>query len=198
MKNNLMKLFFPALLLMQFVLAAGEAIGQPSGQGWYPAGSYPNEYNMGVTTKVRYHGKPSAYIKSKNVKIHGFGTYMQMSLPGEYLGKSVRMSAYIRSKNITAISEAGMWFRVDGDSNKMLAFDNMGNRPIKGTTRWKKYETTLDVPTGAKAIAYGVLLNGSGEVYFTDIHFEILGPATGKNTGDQALPSQPENLDFEH
>jgi hypothetical protein len=197
MKNNMMKRLFQASFLMLFVLIAGEAIGQPSGEGWFAAGSKPNEYNMGVSTSVRHDGKPSAYIKSKPVKMHGFGTYMQTSLPGEYLGKSVRMSAWIESKNITGMSQAGMWFRVDGDSNKMLSFDNMGDRPIKGTTKWTKYEIVLDVPAGAKDIAFGVLLSGSGEVYFADVNFDILGPATGK-TGNFGMQSKPKNLDFEH
>jgi len=197
MRNNRMKHFFYISFAMLLVLGTGKAVSQPRGAGWFAAGSKPNEYNMGVTTKVRYDGKPSAYIISKPVKLHGFGTYMQTSLPGEYLGKSVRMSAYIRSKNIIgSASWAGLWFRVDGDSGKMLAFDNMQSRPIEGTTGWKKYETTLDVPAGAQDMAYGVLLSGKGEVYFTDIHFDVIGPATGKNTGEE-LPAKPENLDFE-
>jgi len=186
-----------AAFISSLLLFTGKAISQPRGEGWIVSGSNPNEYNMGVTTKVRYLGKPSAYITSKNVKLHGFGTYAQMSQTGDYLGKSVRMSAYISSKNITGASWAGMWLRVDGDRGKVLSFDNMQSRPIKGTTKWKKYETILDVPAGAKDMAYGVLLSGKGDVYFTDMNFEVLGPATGK-TGNSGIPAKPENLDFEH
>jgi hypothetical protein len=200
MKNNMNKHTFSILfsiLSITLTLYATDALAQPTGEGWFRAGSYPKEYEMGVSTEVRHNDKPSAYIKSKPGKMHGFGTYMQTSLPGDYLGKSVKMSAYIKSKDINGTSSAGMWFRVDGDSaKKMLSFDNMDDRPIKGTTDWQKYETILDVPSGAKDIAFGVLLSGSGEVYFTEVNFDILGPATGK-TGNFGIPPKPKNLDFE-
>jgi hypothetical protein len=183
-------------ILIKLILTASAAMCQSQGEGWFIAGSYPNEYEMGVTTKIRHSDKPCAFIKSKHVKLHGYGTYDQASQPGEYLGKSIRMTAWIESKNITGMSWAGMWFRVDGDSGKLLSTDNMYNRPIKGTEKWKKYEIILDVPSNAKEMAYGVWLTGSGEVYFTDMNFEVLGPATGK-TGMSGLRSKPENLDFE-
>jgi hypothetical protein len=202
MKNNMYKHTFSILfsiLSITLVLYATDALAQPTGEGWYPAGSNPKGYKMGVSTDVRHNDKPSAYIKSKHADVSGFGTYMQTAKADDYLGKSVRMSAWIESKDINGKGWAGMWFRVDGDSMKSLSFDNMGDRPIKGTTTWKKYETVLDVPAGAKDMAFGVLLNGGGEVNFTDVNFEILGPATGKTgmTGMIGLPAKPKNLDFE-
>jgi len=187
---------FSITILIKLLLTASGAMCQPQGEGWSIGGSNPNEYDMGVTTKIRHSGKPCAYIKSKHVKLHGYGTYEQASAPGEYLGKSIRMTAWIESKNITGKGWAGMWLRVDGDSGKLLSTDNMYNRPIKGTEKWKKYEIVLDVPSDAKEMAYGVWLTGSGEVYFTEVNFEILGLATGK-TGMIGIPSKPENLDFE-
>jgi hypothetical protein len=64
----------------------------------------------------------------------------------------------------------------------MLAFDNMQNRPIKGTTDWKQYESILDVPEEAANIAFGVLLSGAGKAWLNDVKFEIVGsqvPTTG-------------------
>jgi len=200
MKNNMNKHTYSILFSILFIilaLNAPDALAQPTGEGWYPAGSNPKDYKMGVSTEVRHNDKPSAYIISKHADVSGFGTYMQTAKADDYLGKSVRMSAWIESKNITGAGWAGMWFRVDGDSaKKMLSFDNMGDRPIKGTTTWKKYETVLDVPADAKDMAFGVLLYRGGEVYFADVNFEVLGPATGK-TGMIGLPAKPKNLDFE-
>ncbi len=204
MKNNMTKHTYSivfSILSIALAFYSTAALAQPTGEGWYPAGSKPNDYKMGVSTEVRHNDKPSAYIKSKHADVsNGFGTYMQTAKADDYLGKSVRMSAWIQSKDINGAGWAGMWFRVDGDSaKKMLSFDNMGDRPIKGTTKWTKYETVLDVPAGAKDMAFGVLLYGGGEVYFTDVNFEILGPANGKTgmTGMSGLPAKPKNLDFE-
>jgi hypothetical protein len=92
----------------------------------------------------------------------------------EYLGKRVKLTGYIRTENID--NQAGMWMRIDSKiPNKMLGFDNMWNRPIKGTNDWTKYEIVLDVPDGSVNIAYGVLINGTGTVWFPELTLEIVG-----------------------
>ena len=78
-------------------------------------------------------GKNAATIKSIDEKIDGFGTLMQQSKPGKYLGKRVRMTGLVKSENVA--TWAGLWLRVDqSGSQQPLSFDNMGDRPIKGTT----------------------------------------------------------------
>jgi hypothetical protein len=164
--------------------------------GWFAAGSKPAAYDMGMTSAEHHSGAKCAYMKSKDAEIEGFGTYMQMTLPGKYLGKNVRMTGWIKSKDVK--DWAGMWMRVDGSNpNETLSFDNMQDRAIKGTTDWKQYTITLDVPQKAKAMAFGVLLSGTGEIYFDDITFEILGPATGKDSKTSSYPPAPENLNME-
>ncbi len=74
----------------------------------------------------------------------------------------------------------------------------MLNRPIKGTTDWTKWEIVLDVPSNATDIAFGVLLEGTGQVCFDDVHFEVAGPLTGNHgMTETKLPAKPLNLDFE-
>ncbi len=149
---------------------------------------------MGVTSKEHHSGAKCAYIKSKESDIEGFGTYMQTSAPGNLLGRNVRMTGWIKANNVK--DWAGMWMRVDGKtSSDMLSFDNMQDRPITGTADWKKCEIVLDVPKEAKDIAYGVLLSGTGEIYFDDVSFEDLGQAKGKTKASE--PLKPSNLDFE-
>lgn len=70
---------------------------------------------------------------------------MTYIMPDEYLGKRIRLNGYVKNEKITGW--AGMWMRVDGtDKNTSLAFDNMANRAIGGTSDWTKYEIVLDVP----------------------------------------------------
>ncbi len=92
---------------------------------------------------------------------------------------------------------AGLWFRVDGPNNTTLAFDNMEQRAIKGTTDWTRYEIVLDVPNEAQRLAFGVLLAGGGQVWMDDLRFEVV-PTTVKTTGQGMveLPA-PTNLNFE-
>ena len=171
--------------------------------GWFKAGSHPAEYDMGLDETVhRDGGKASATVKFTAQNPNGFGTLMQMSQPGEYRGKRVRLSGYAKSDKVT--QWAGLWFRVDGPAKggvpTSLAFDNMQDRPIKGTTDWTRYEIVLDVPESAERIAFGILLAGGGQVWMDDLKFEVV-PSTVKTTGAPVPPATPppapSNLNFE-
>lgn len=166
-------------------------------QNWYKAGSMPDKYEMGIDKGSGRNGNNAAIIKSTEKKIRGFGTLMQNSMPGKYLGKRVKMTGYVKSEDVNGW--AGLWFRVDGkETGKSLAFDNMYNRNISGTTDWKQYEIVLDVPAEATRLAYGALLSGTGTIWFDDIKFEIVNdkvPATGKEVN---IPEEPTNLGFDN
>jgi hypothetical protein len=167
-------------------------------QGWFIAGT-PEDYDkyiIGVEKGAGQESKNAATIKSIEKNIKGFGNLMQNSSPEKFLNKRVRMSGYMKSKDVVW---ASFWFRVDqANSNTPLSFDNMKDgkedRTIKGTTDWKKYEIVLDVPEKASNIAFGVMLGGTGQVWFDNIKFEIV---------DKSVPvtdiyvKEPVNLDFE-
>lgn len=170
-------------------------------KGWFKAGSHPKSYDMGIDKGAGQDGKNAATIKSNDKKIRGFGTLMQNCLPDKFRGKRVRMSGYMKSKDVD--NWAGFWFRVDQNaSNDWLSFDNMQkkNRSIKGTTDWAKYEIVLDVPLNASNLAYGALLSGTGQIWFSNINFEVVDntvPTTGYDK-DTFMPNvEPVNLDFE-
>jgi hypothetical protein len=171
-------------------------------RGWYMAGSKPMEYETGVDAQARHNGHPSAYLKAKKPAIEGFGTLMQDFRANEYVGKRVRFSAFVKSQDLE--SWAGLWMRVDqgeGATPQVLAFDNMSTRPIKGTADWTNYAVVLDVPDSATAIFFGVMVNGSGSVWISDLKVETVGmdvPTTALATGTAASrPDGPTNLNFE-
>ena len=62
------------------------------------------------------------------------------------------MSGYLKTSEVT---KAQMWMRVDGANTKILSFDNMDSRPVRGTTSWTRYEIVLDVPADSIDIAFG-------------------------------------------
>lgn len=160
--------------------------------GWLEAGSEPSDYEMIGDRATTYSGKASGCIRGGE-KSRGFGTLMQMFRAENYRGKRVRMSAYAKSVNVQ--KWAGLWMRVDHDE-KSVSFDNMRNRPLKGTTEWKKYEIVLDVPMEATKIAFGVLLNGQGTVWVDEFRFEEV-PRSVPTTDTENTPKNPRNLSFE-
>lgn len=160
-------------------------------KGWHAAGSKPKSYEMGMDKGAGREGNNCATIQSKDKKIKGFGTLMQTSSPVKYSGKRVKMTGWIKTENVN--EWVGMWFRVDKE-NRSIAFDNMGTRPIKGTSEWKQYEIILDVAEEADMLAYGVLIGGTGKVWFDDIQFDIVDATT---TTTDKMKLEPSNLKFE-
>ena len=77
----------------------------------------------------------------------------------------------------------------------------MNDRKITGTTSWTKYEIVLDVPSNAFKLAYGVLLDETGQVWFDNVTFEIVSDkvkTTGSiNGGTSPVQNEPTNLNFE-
>ncbi len=166
--------------------------------GWQKKGSTPESYDMGIDKGAGQNGKNAATIKSIK-KTKGFGTLMQTCLAEQYLGKRLKMTGYVKSLNVKGW--AGLWLRVDQkDSKTPLGFDNMTDRPIKKTSDWKKYEIILDVPANASDIAYGALLVGQGQIWFSDLAFEIVDNSTAVSDDCHVCSKvlkAPTNLNFE-
>jgi RNA polymerase sigma factor (sigma-70 family) len=165
-------------------------------QGWFLAGSHPQNYEIGVVREGTRTGKPSASLKSKGDVSEGFGTLMQMFGPDKYRGKRVRFSGQVKAESLAR--NAALWLRVDGpDQSKPLRFDNMTDRPIYGTSDWRRCEIVLDVPVESTDIAMGVLLAASGQVWVTDLQFEEVGLDVPTTSSEKEQPTEPQNLSFE-
>src|SRR5262249_47555318 len=127
-------------------------------KGWFMAGSKPSDYESTMDPANAFGGQPSVYLRSKKPEAEGFGTLMQNFGADKYIRKRVRLSASVKSENVQ--NWAGLWMRVDGKQlGAPLGFDNMMDRPIKGTTAWRSYEVVLDVPAEASGVAFGILLS---------------------------------------
>jgi hypothetical protein len=193
MKNKNLKAIAPICI----ALVATAALGAETPKGWFAAGTHPKDYKMSADHGVVHSGKASAHIECIVPQPAGFGTLMQTFKADTFRGQRVRMSGYVRSNGVG--DWAGLWMRVDGPNSELLAFDNMHDRPIKATNDWTKYDIVLSVPENAKAIAFGLLLTGPGQVWIDDLSFHVVGkdvPTTGSKPGE-SLPSAPTNLDFE-
>jgi hypothetical protein len=169
--------------------------------GWSKNGSKPGSYVVGVDRNQTMGGMPSAYVKSIESSVDGFGGMMQMSSAEDLVGKRVRLSGWVKTEDA---NDGGghLWLRVDGQqSGQMLQFDNMGNRPVKGTTDWQQYSVVLDVPPESAALAYGFFVQGTGKMWVSGTKIDQVGPevsSTNMVTNQaRGLPKTPVNLTFD-
>jgi erythromycin esterase len=158
---------FLLVLGLAFVVPVVSARGEegPALDVWRPAGADPEKYVMGIDSTVTRTGKGAGFIRSKEGTTAGWSTWMQSFEAKPYLGKALRFSAYVKTEGVD--QQAVLWMRVDGESGT-LAFDNMRDRPIRGTTAWTEHAIVLDVSPDSKAIALGVMLYGAGAVWIDD------------------------------
>lgn len=167
-------------------------------KGWFLSGSNPYDYEMDVDHNHVYQGNVSAILQSKNSKkSNSFGTMMQQFNAKLYKNSRVKLSAFIKTESITESS--GLWMRVDDKYEDILQFDNMSDRPIKGTKNWNIYSVVLDVPEESEVISFGILLNGPGKVWIDNIKFTKVNknvPSTNMNQRKDLL-DEPVNLSFE-
>jgi serine/threonine protein kinase len=159
---------------------------------WRKAGSRPDDYATGVSKASSAGGQSTASITATAANAPGFGTLMQSLSAEPYVIKRIRLSASIRAQGVSGW--AGLWMRVDGNE-ETLAFDNMQDRPIKGTTGWNRYETILDVAPEARGLAFGVLLVGSGTVFIKGVELVDVGADTP--TSEVWLRYGPDPLHYE-
>ncbi|MBX9625028.1 MAG: hypothetical protein K2X82_14570 [Gemmataceae bacterium] len=197
--------WLPAVGAVVLVGVVGPAARADPPAGWGGGGK---GYELAVDKDVKHAGKASGTVKAVDAEEGGFGTLTQAFAADNYKGKRVRMTAHVKTKDVDGW--AGLWLRADGAEKINLAFDNMMDRPVKGTTDWKKYEVVLDIPDDAGAIFFGFLVSGAGQGWVDGFKFEVVGKDV-KTTGPEIepadrpdgttlpkdLPKDPANLDFE-
>ena len=140
-------------------------IGPPTGWMATPEGT------VFVDNKVIHGGNWAARLERKEDSSGRFSS-LHRAIALDFAGKTLELRGFLRT---TGVSEmAGLWMREDGEQPS-LAFDNMANRPVKGTTEWTEYSVQLPIHAEARRVFFGVLLVGSGTVWADDLQLLVDG-----------------------
>jgi len=150
-----------------------------------------NNYLITLDTSTKHESNASALIKfGCGNDQDSWVSLVQEIAADDYRGKRIRLTGWLRTADAT---ESALFMRVDAD-RRAVAFDNMGNRPIKATTDWKMYSIVLDVPTAATRIVFGTILAGKGQVWADDFKLDIVDnriPSTNMTELVEAMQQQP-------
>src|SRR4029453_15313434 len=163
-------------------------------------------YSFRADTVEKHGGQRSGLLECAVWDVEAFGGVMQTLRADAYRGRRVRLSGYLRTRDVDG--SARMWLRVDGPDTSPVAFDKMAKRPVRGSTEGSRSEIVLDVPAVAMQIAYGAILGGKGRLWIDDFQLELVGddvpttdmhvPAVATTTTvPPGLPSRPVNAGFE-
>ncbi|MBS1903804.1 MAG: hypothetical protein JSS75_08885 [Bacteroidetes bacterium] len=164
-------------------------------RGWFtPAKEYMPNYAATISKTSPSHGVQCARIASVAPPNPGeFGNLMQTIDAKPYRGKVVRFRAALRTDGSTTCY-ARLWMRVDRSKQRTGFSDNMSDRRVNSST-WRSYDIIGRVDTDAVVINIGCMLNGSGEAYIDDAHFDIVEADSMLFARQEAKPLTPRGLE---
>lgn len=143
----------------------------PDADGWQL--SDKTDFRTGLDANETHSSSQSTYLKSVVPRPKEFGFIAKTVDPAAYVGKKLTLSAWVKT-DLPDGASAQLWLRVDGDWKQRPAecFDNMFKGRIKGRKEWARYEVSVEVPPASQKIVYGVLLNGTGQLWLDDVLLE--------------------------
>ena len=143
-------------------------------EGWVAIQHAGEEsYDFPLDSSQRKTGVRS--LRIKRIGPEPYGTITQV-LPGApYAGKTVRLSAWIRTEAVPVSRRGGAGLVLSAlRGSSFLAHDHMKNARVQGTTDWKRYSIELAVPPRTDRLELGATLEGDGTMWIDDVEFEVV------------------------
>jgi C-terminal processing protease CtpA/Prc len=144
-----------------------QAVGAPSGWVGKPEGTV-------FTDDKIIHGGHWAARLERNAESDGAFSTLHRAIAIDFAGTTVELRGFLRTEQVSQL--AGLWLREDGET-PTLAFENMANRPVTGTTEWTEYSIKLPVHPEARKLFLGALLVGTGKLWVDDMQVLVDGKA---------------------
>ncbi len=140
--------------------------------GTAPAGWGINNATVALDDEVVHGGKWAVRIERRAGASGPFGGISKM-IPMDFAPGTIEMRGYLRSEDVT--EHMGMWLRLDGEANAVLAFDSIQKLMVKGTNDWKQYSIKVPANKDGRQIYFGVFVSGTGKVWADDLELLVDG-----------------------
>ncbi len=97
-------------------------------------------------------------------------------------GKRISVTFWLKTRDVRGW--AGTFVIIMGMDGRHLQYDDMSDRPVRGTTDWQQYEIVTDLPDEPCIIYFGPDLYGPGELWADDFQID-LAPSNEPITDDR-------------
>jgi C-terminal processing protease CtpA/Prc len=142
-----------------------KSVGPPAGWIGKPEGTVLTD------DKIVHGGHWAARLERQADSPGAFST-LHRAIAMDFAGTTVELRGFLRTEQVSQL--AGLWMREDGETPS-LAFDNMRERPVTGTTEWTEYSIKLPVHPEARQLFFGALLVGNGKLWVDDMQVLVDG-----------------------
>ena len=115
-------------------------------------------------------------LRIKKIGPEPYGTMSQVLAGAPYAGKTVRLSGWIRTADVSDGRGGAALVLMALRGSSFLAHEFMKRSRIRGTTDWTRYTIELKVPPATTRLELGAMLEGAGTIWIDDFELEVLGP----------------------
>lgn len=91
-------------------------------------------------------------------------------------GKHIRVTGWLKTRDVRGWASA--FVIIIGLDGRHLQYDDMSDRPIRGTADWQQIEIVTDLPAEPCIIYFGPDLYGPGELWGDDFQIDLAPPGT--------------------
>ena len=105
-------------------------------------------------------------------------------------GRHAYFSGYVKTEG--ADTGATLWLFISDKNGKELPNTDVKSNPIRGSTDWKKYEISAQIPKESALLHLGFSLDGKGKAWVDDV--ELQAGEDGKSSAKRRSVAK---LDFE-
>lgn len=131
---------------------------------WQVKGEAVWHYERGIDPAATTIGSPSAFLKSISTEPASPCTLQQHVEAHHYWGKSLHLSASLKTTSVRRVHFFIKHWLVDGTGVAEI---------ITGTTPWTDYRLTLPIAVGAHGFIFGMTLDGPGQCWLNNVQFQV-------------------------
>jgi len=122
-------------------------------------------------------GRKKSGTQSMRIKRIGpepYGTVMQVIDAVPLAGKTVRLSAWMRTEDIPASARGAGLVLTAMRGSSILAWEFMKRDRLRGTSDWQRVSIELALPARTTRLEAGATLEGAGTAWVDDFELEIV------------------------
>lgn len=184
------------LLITYLLLSKLNLNAQILPKAWTKSGTWAGSYSMKIKPNEGLNNSNALQIESIGKNIMGSGAVIQTISSSNYIGKRIKLSAYIKTENVNDFACLLLCSNQNLDElwndDEVISEDK--KTYLKGNHEYKKVESYLNVTDNFGNIVLGAMIKGEGKIWLDRFNLEIIENI--KESGNE-LSKAPQNMEFE-
>lgn len=137
------------------------------------------EHNVGNSYRFEADSEVYALTPPNSLRISRFGpeffglTEQRVRVQPEWIGRTVRLSGYLRTRGVTGTG-AALVLQVRDGYDQILVAEQMDGRRVRGDLDWQQYSVQVRVVQGAWWLQVGAMLQDDGTLWVDDLALDLM------------------------